>query len=97
MAKFKPLPFPLASEPAPFTYSEAVAMQAFAQSRADEEQQRIAWKWILESACGLPVWGYRESQRETDIALGRHFVGQQLIGITKVAVSKLKQTEDRNG
>lgn len=90
----KSLPPAPGSEPAQFTYSEAVAVIALANAQADEEQQRIAWKWILDSACGLPVWAYRESQRETDIALGRQHVGQQLVGLTRVNVSMLRQREE---
>lgn len=90
----KPLKLPLASEPAHFGLADAIAVQALAQGKADEAQQLAAWKWILEGACGLPQWAYRDTPRETDIALGRHFVGQQLVGITKVSISALKKREE---
>ena len=97
MKPLKAVPPLAASEPAQFTLAEAIAVQALSQASADDEQQRIAWKWIIESACGLPVWAYRENARETDVALGRQFVGQQMVGLALINISKLKQREVRNG
>lgn len=85
------------SEPAKFQAADATALQAVAAGTANDIQQKRAIKWILEGACGLPVWAYRDSQRETDVALGRHFVGQQIMGLLKVQVSKMKQEETING
>lgn len=70
-------------------------MQALAAGVANEGQQKHALKWILEGACALNTWAYRESERETDVALGRHFVGQQIIGLVKVNVSQLRKIEGR--
>lgn len=81
--------------PAPISSGDAAAMQALAAGVANEGQQKHALKWILEGACALPVWPYRESQRETDLALGRHFVGQQIMGLIKVNVSQLRKHEGR--
>ena len=89
-----PLTAPPATQAALFTSVEAAAVQSLSKGEATADQQRTAWRWILEGACGLPIWPYRESTRETDIALGRHFVGQQLIGVTKVNISILKKRED---
>lgn len=94
--KLKPLANAPATTPSPFAYADAEAIQALAAGRADADQQRRAYRWILEGACGLPAWAYRESQRETDIALGRHFVGQQIIGVQKIDLAKLRQ-KDQNG
>lgn len=80
-----------ASQPAEFTPADATAIQAVQAGTANESQQKRALKWILEGACALPVWPYRESQRDTDIALGRHFVGQQIVGLLKVKVSKITE------
>lgn len=84
----------LASHPAPFMPADATALQAIAAGTANDSQQKRALKWILEGACGLPVWAYRDSSRETDIALGRQFVGQQIMGLLKVQVSKMKGDEE---
>ena len=56
--------------------------------------QKHALKWILEGACALPVWAYRGDTRETDIALGRQFVGQQIMGAMRVNISRLKKREE---
>lgn len=83
-----------ASEPAAFAPADATAIQALFAGTANESQQKRAMKWILEDACGLPVWAYREGARETDIALGRQFVGQQIVGLSRVNVSKMKGNEE---
>ena len=75
------------------TVSDAGAIQALANGIADEGQQKHALKWIVEKACGSPDWAYRESARETDIALGRHFVAQQIVGAIKVNISNLRKQE----
>lgn len=87
----KPIAPSPASHPAPFAVSDAEAIQSLSRGEADAEQQKRALKWILESACGLPIWGYRETQRETDIALGRQFVGQQIVGLQKINLAKLRE------
>lgn len=90
-----PVAQPQGSVPAPITSSDASALQALASGTANDGQQKHALQWILEGACALPVWPYRESQRETDIALGRQFVGQQIMGLLKVNVSQLRKHEGR--
>lgn len=91
--KLKPVALAPATTPAPFEMADAVAIQALMAGVADELEQKRGMKWILEQACGLPVWGYRESARETDIALGRHFVAQQVLGLNNLAISKLQRSE----
>jgi hypothetical protein len=61
---------------------------------ANDGQQARALDWILKSACGDGLWPFRESQRETDIALGRQFVGQQIVGLLKINVSELVRNEN---
>ncbi len=82
--------------PAKFKPADATAIQALAAGKANEDQQKRALKWILEGACGLPVWAFHEDQRQTDIALGQQFVGQQIVGLMKANVSKLKVEEMTN-
>ena len=92
----QPVLAPHGSQAAPWKLGDVLAVQALSRGQADEEQQRIAWKWILEEACGLPIWAYRsgaDGARETDIALGRQFVGQQLIGALKLNISAMKKRE----
>ena len=88
-------PIAQGAQPAAFTTSDVTSMQALAGGVANEGQQRRALDWILKDACGLPLWPYRESQRETDIALGRQFVGQQIMGLLKINATQLKQREQQ--
>lgn len=83
------------SEPAAFTSGDVAAIQALRTGTANEGQQQRALDWIINSASGATVWPYRESQRETDIALGRQMVGQQIIGLLKINLSALRQYEER--
>lgn len=89
-----PATIPLASMPADFNHSDASAVQAWAAGKANEGQQKRAFDWILKKACGVPVWAFRADQRETDIALGRQFVGQQIMGLLNVNLSKLEKHEE---
>ncbi len=89
----KPAPIHQGPVPAQFDANDATAMQALAAGTANDGQQKRALDWIIKDACGLPLWPYRESQRETDIALGRHFVGQQIVGLLHVNVSTLRKRE----
>lgn len=87
------LPIAHGSTPAAFDSSHATALQALHAGNANEGQQKTALDWILKGACALNDWPYRESERETCVALGRHFVGQQIVGLLKVNVSALRKRE----
>jgi len=94
--KPKPLvaaPIPQGSTPAPFTSMHASALQAVAAGNANDGQQKMALDWILKGACAINDWPYRESERETCIALGRHFVAQQVVGLMRANVSALRKRE----
>lgn len=81
------------SDPAAFVDADAEAIQAVMAGSAEAHQQKRAIKWILESACGLPIWAYRDSARETDVALGRQFVGQQIMGLARVSLAQLRRND----
>ncbi len=90
-----PAAIPHGSTPAPFNVNDVTAVQALAAGTANDGQQKHALDWILRKACGLSEWPYRDSERETCIALGRQFVGQQIMGVVRVNVSALRQREQR--
>lgn len=75
------------------TYGEAVAVRAVSLGEASKEQQLTAFRFIVERACGTFREAFDESQRMTDFMLGRIFVGQQLIGVTKLNLSQLQKQE----
>jgi len=91
-----PAHIPHGSEPAGFSSTDAIAVQAVASGTANDGQQKRALDWILKSACGLPLWPYRDSERETCLALGRQFVGQQIMGVLKVNISALRKKESQS-
>lgn len=72
--------------------SDAAAIQALCRGDADAGQQQRALKWIIESACATYDLAYRpESARDTDFSLGRQFVGQQIVKLTKLNLGKLQK------
>ena len=100
VARSKPKPLvqaviPHGSVPAPFTSLHAGAIQAIAAGTANEGQQKTALDWILKGACGLHDWPYRETERETCIALGRQFAGQQIVGLMRINISALRKREQQ--
>lgn len=60
------------------------SIRAVMNGEADATQQRRAMKWIIESCCGTYEMPYRpgeDGRRDTDFALGRQFVGQQIVAM----------------
>ena len=69
-------------KPADYDKADHLAVLALAEGRADDQQQRRAWAWILHAA-GIGDLSFRpgglEGQRETDFAEGKKWVGQQML------------------
>lgn len=66
--------------PARYELADISAVQAVARGDADSNQQRRALDWIIRQACATYDWPFRpNSARDTDVALGRQFVGQQIV------------------
>lgn len=76
-------------EPADFTRAEHLALVALSQGRATEDQQQLAWDWLLFAA-GYDDKSFRpgglEGQRETDFAEGKKWVGEQMIKLLKTSI-----------
>ena len=70
--------------PAPWEPADASAIQALVRGEADSFQQQRAMKWIIEQASGMYEFQFYPGDRETAFALGRGFVGQQIVKLTKV-------------
>lgn len=76
---------PPAWEPA-----DASALQAMLRGEATPDQQRRALDWIITKACATYDMPYRpDSARDTDFSLGRMFVGQQIVKLTKININQL--------
>lgn len=99
MKKPKLVPATLAptDAPAPFDIADASAVQALLAGEAEPEQQKRALRWIIEAASATYLPGFRsgeDGRRSTDFMLGRIFVGQQIIGLLKVSIAKLRRDEN---
>lgn len=65
--------------PVEYTEKEIRYIQALARGDASPEAQKAALKWIVNDVCKAWDLSYRpESQRDTDFAEGKRFVGLQL-------------------
>lgn len=73
---------PPACDPAEYDDLDIRAIQALAAGKASESQQKQAIEWIVHKAANTHDLCYRpgeDGRRETDFALGRAFVGQQIL------------------
>lgn len=68
----------------------AKAMQA---GTATPDQQKWFMRWLIYDVCAYYDWAYRpgENDRDTNIALGRQFVGQQVVKHINVNLNKIKR------
>lgn len=87
--------------PPSYNSKDVRAIQALYQGNANAEQQQHALKWIVEIAASTYDLAYRpggeEGRRATDFALGRMFVGQQIVKLAKIKLSKLIEQEKKHG
>lgn len=74
--------------PATLTKATIAALQALQAGTATPDQQQRALQWIINEASGayMPNFytGGEDGRRSTDFALGRAFVGQQIVGALKI-------------
>lgn len=86
--------------PAWYELADASALQALVAGEANPDQQKRAVKWLIERAAGTYDMSYRpgpEGDRDTAFAEGRRFVGQQVVKLLRLNVSKLAREERTNG
>lgn len=80
-------------KPAPWTDETAGAIQALDKGTAAPHQQKLALDYIINVVSGTYDAHYhagQDGQRNTDFALGRAFVGQQLVKLTKLNLTALR-------
>ena len=79
--------------PPPRSQEVAWSLKGLSAGDADSGQQGLALRWIIHQLCGTYDFPYRpDSERDTNIALGKQFVGQQivaLINMTPEQITKL--------
>lgn len=84
-------PIPTAYEAAQWEPADATALQALVRGDCPAHLQQRAINFIIYKVCGTYQPPFRaggpEAAREQDFALGKQFVGQQLVGLLKVKTS----------
>jgi hypothetical protein len=82
-------------KPPAFDNADAAAIQALGTGSASSAQQKRALDWIITKAAGTYDFPYRpggvEGERDTAIALGRMFVGQQIVKLLKIKIGLLRR------
>lgn len=85
--------------PAPYTGTEVSAMHALRDGDADDVQQAIALRWIIENAGAAYEQSFypggEDGRRATDFAEGRRFVANSIIKLMKLPLSVV-QAQDEN-
>lgn len=77
--------------PAPYEVAHVAAFQALQRGDATSHQQQLAVKWLIERAAGTYEHHYYPSDRDTAFALGRRFVGQQVVKLLALNLSTLRR------
>lgn len=80
--------------PADYELADADAVQAIMRGEADEQQQKRFLTWVVEQAAGTYQFHYYGNERDTAFALGRAFVGQQIVKMTKLNLSALRRAKN---
>lgn len=78
-------------KPPKFEPEDAAALQALQRGNASPQQQKRALDWVVLKACATYDFAYRpgENDRDTNIALGRQLVGQQIVKLLNVKMGLL--------
>lgn len=77
--------------PAAYELPDAAAIQALHRGDATADQQKRALRWLIEQASGTYEFQFYPSDRETAFALGRGFVGQQIVKLVKLDLISLRR------
>lgn len=73
--------------------ADAAAFKALQRGTATPEQQKRALEYVIHVAAGTYDWPFRpEGERDTLIALGRQFVGKQIVFLVNVNESKFTRS-----
>lgn len=79
-------------EPPHYENVDVGAVQALASGTASPDQQRRALDWIITAASATYDQSFNpDSDRLTSFAEGRRFVGNQIVKLTKLNLSKLQK------
>lgn len=82
--------------PASYEVADVAAFQALQRGDASAEQQQRALRWVIEQGAGAYEFHFYPSDRETAFALGRGFVGQQVVKLLKLNLMSLRRHTHEN-
>lgn len=74
--------------PAEYEKADVLAIQACVAGIAEPEQQKRAIDWIINHAAATYQFHFYPTDRDTAFALGRGFVGQSIVKMTRLNVSR---------
>lgn len=80
-----------------YVVADIAALQACVNGTATPEQQQRAMNWIIYQAAATYDFPFRpgDTDRETNIALGRLFVGQQIIKLLHLSTAALSRKPEQ--
>ena len=82
-------------QPVDYTAADVTAVQAILRGEANEDQQKRAMKWIIETAAATYEMSYRPaSTHDTAFSEGRRFVGNQIIKLSRLNASTIARREN---
>lgn len=78
--------------PVPTSDRAAALLKAMQRGECPPDGQQWVLRWIIEEVCGTYDWAYRPGagDRDTNIALGRQFVGQQIVKHLNVNLNRIR-------
>jgi hypothetical protein len=86
-------------KPIPWEPADVAALQALERGDATPDQQRRALWYIVNDICGAYDWPYRpggqDAERDTNVALGRMFVGVQIRTKLKINLAAIRQAKTK--
>lgn len=96
--KFPELPKAEPWKPPHYEIADAGAIQALMRGEAQAHQQQRALAYIIETLCGTYDMSFRPTgDRDTCFAEGKRFVGNQLVKLSKLNLSKMTARENEQG
>lgn len=79
--------------PAIYELPDATAFQALQRGDASPDQQKRALDWLIKQGAGTYEFHYYPSDRDTAFALGRSFVGQQVVKLLTLNLMSLRREQ----
>lgn len=71
----------------------AAGFKAMQRGDATPHQQQECLKWLIERAAGTYEFHFYPGDRETAFALGRAFVGQQIVKLLNLDLALLRRND----